>query len=179
MDDKHQWVWLDLEMTGLDPEQDLVLEIATVITDEKLEVVAEGPEIVVHQSDRVLAEMNEWCVRQHGESGLTDKVRASRYTVAEAEEETLRFCRQHAVAGEAILCGNSVWQDRRFLARYMPELAEFFHYRMIDVSTLKILMAVWAPELTGKLNKQERHRALDDVYDSIDELRLYRKKLLP
>ncbi len=171
-------VWIDLEMTGLDPERDLIIEIATVVTDKHLAVLAEGPVFAVHQSDGVLDSMDEWNTRQHGESGLTERVRESVVTEAEAEEGTLRFLRRYAEAGASPMCGNGICQDRRFLVRYMPLLAKFFHYRNLDVSTLKILARLWVPDVAEQFEKQSTHLALADIHDSIRELRFYRERLL-
>ncbi|MFV8751800.1 oligoribonuclease [Nannocystaceae bacterium ST9] len=166
-------IWLDMEMTGLDPEADHVLEIATLITDAELEPIAEGPDLVVHQNDAVLEGMGEWCREHHGASGLTAAVRASTISLAEAEARTLEFLRRHCASGTAPLCGNTIGQDRRFLVRHMPELERFFHYRSVDVSTLKELVRRWYPSLPG-FGKGEAHRALDDIRESVAELRYYR-----
>lgn len=171
-------VWIDLEMTGLDPDTDLIIEIATVVTDKHLVVLAEGPVFAIHQSDEVLAGMDAWNTRQHGESGLTERVRTATTTVAEAEEATLQFLRQYAEKGMSPMCGNSICQDRRFLSRHMVELLSYFHYRNLDVSSLKILAQLWAPGLASKFEKQSTHLALADIHDSIRELRFYRDKLL-
>jgi oligoribonuclease len=169
-------VWIDMEMSGLDPSTCRILEIATVITDGRLEILAEGPDLVVHQPDAVLDAMDEWCTRHHGESGLTDQVRASSVSEAEAEHQTLEFLARFTQAGASPLCGNSVHQDRRFIARYMPKLDAFLHYRLVDVSTLKELQRRWYPELKAS-PKRETHRALDDIRESIEELRFYRGTL--
>lgn len=171
-------VWLDLEMTGLDPERDRILEIATLVTDKQLNLLAEGPVLAVHQSDAVLAAMGEWCTHQHGRSGLTARVRASRVSETEAERLTLTFVRQHLPPNASPMCGNSICQDRRFLAHYMPELEKFFHYRNLDVSTLKELAKRWAPGLAAGFTKESIHLALDDIRDSVAELRYYRERLL-
>ncbi|RMH50580.1 MAG: oligoribonuclease [Zetaproteobacteria bacterium] len=166
-------VWLDLEMTGLDPERDTILEIATVITDDELEIVAEGPDLVVHQPESVLEGMDAWCRAHHGASGLTERVRASTVSLADAERRTLEFVAAHTERRSAPLCGNSIHQDRRFLRRYMPELEAWFHYRIIDVSTVKELVSRWyGPEAVPE--KAEGHRAMEDVRESIAELRHYR-----
>ncbi|MGH8282314.1 MAG: oligoribonuclease [Gammaproteobacteria bacterium] len=170
-------VWLDLEMTGLDPERDLILEIATLVTDKQLNILAEGPVLAVHQSDAVLAAMGEWCTRQHGQSGLTQRVRESSVSAAQAEHATLAFLRRYLPPNTSPMCGNSICQDRRFLARYMPELEKFFHYRNLDVSSLKELAKRWAPNTLGGLTKESTHLALNDIRDSVDELKYYREQL--
>ncbi len=170
---EHNLVWIDLEMTGLEPERDVIIEIATVVTDVSLTVRLDGPSLAVHQSDEILESMDEWNTRQHGQSGLTNRVRASGLTVADAEAQTLEFLAQWAVPGTSPMCGNSICQDRRFLYRYMPRLAEFFHYRNLDVSTLKELARRWAPARPAH-QKKGSHLALDDIHDSIDELCHYR-----
>lgn len=171
-------IWLDLEMTGLDPERDRILEIATLVTDKQLTVLAVGPVIAVHQNDTLLAAMGEWCTRQHGHSGLTERVRASRVSEAEAEHATLTFLRQYLPPSSSPMCGNSICQDRRFLAHYMPQLEKFFHYRNLDVSTLKELARRWAPGLAEGFTKEAVHRALEDIRDSVAELKYYRERLL-
>lgn len=171
-------IWLDLEMTGLDPEQERIIEIATVVTNAELEVIAEGPNLVIKQADSLLDSMDEWCTRQHGESGLTAKVRASQISEAQAEQQTLEFLQQYVDAGASPMCGNSIGQDRRFLVKYMPQLESFFHYRNLDVSTLKELARRWAPEALEGFSKKGSHLALDDVHDSINELKHYRQTLL-
>lgn len=171
-------IWIDLEMTGLDCQRDFIIEIATVVTDASLNVLAEGPVLAVHQSDAVLAGMDDWNTRQHGRSGLIARVQASRLAVADAERMTLEFLSAHVSAGTSPMCGNSVCQDRRFLAREMPSLERFFHYRNLDVSTLKILAALWAPQVLGGVVKNSAHLALADIHDSIAELRHYRATLL-
>jgi len=169
-------VWMDLEMTGLDPEVDTILEIATIVTDEHLNIVAEGPNLVVHQPDSVLEAMNQWCIEQHGRSGLTERVRASQISLAEAERLTLDFVRSHVPERSSPLCGNSIHQDRRFLVRYMPQLEAYLHYRNIDVSTLKELAGRWYPSLKAPA-KRGNHLALADILDSIEELKFYREKV--
>jgi oligoribonuclease len=174
---KDNLIWIDLEMTGLNPDKDRIIEIATVVTDKELTVLAEGPVCAIHQSDDRLAGMDEWNTRQHATSGLTERVRASSINESSAEQETLTFLRQHLDQGVSPMCGNSICQDRRFLIRYMPELAAFFHYRNLDVSTLKILVKLWMPEISGRFEKQSVHLALADIHDSIRELRFYREHL--
>lgn len=163
-------------MSGLDPSNCHILEIATLVTDADLNVIAEGPDIVVYQPDPILSGMDEWCTKHHGESGLTASVRASTVTVTGAEQETLAFLRQHTQPGTSPLCGNSVWQDRRFLARYMPTLDRFLHYRIIDVSTIKELARRWYPDVRPP-HKGESHRALEDIRESIQELQHYRTRI--
>lgn len=167
-------IWIDMEMTGLDPDREHVLEIASLVTDAELEIIAEGPDLVIHQSDEILAAMGEWCTEHHGQSGLTEQSRRSTVSLAEAERQTLEFLRAHCQPGESPLCGNSVGQDRRFLVRHMPTLEAFLHYRIVDVSTIKELCRRWYPELPP-LAKRESHRALDDIRESIEELRYYRE----
>ncbi|MGH8596345.1 MAG: oligoribonuclease [Gammaproteobacteria bacterium] len=170
-------VWIDLEMTGLDPVRDTILEIATIVTDANLDHALEGPVIAIHQPEVVLAMMDEWNSKQHGGSGLTARVRASQFDLAEAEAETLTFLKRYIPPKTSPMCGNSICQDRRFLFRYMPSLAEFFHYRNLDVSTLKELQRRWAPQLPS-FDKHSSHLALDDIRDSIDELKHYRTHFL-
>ena len=171
-------VWIDLEMTGLDPDSEKIIEIATVVTDASLEVLADGPEIAIRQNAEVLAAMDEWNTEQHGRSGLTERVLASTCTEEEAEARTLEFLKRHVPQQTSPMCGNSVCLDRRFLHRHMPRLESFFHYRNLDVSTLKELCLRWAPEKARKLVKRAEHRALQDVHESIAELRFYRDELL-
>lgn len=171
-------IWIDLEMTGLDPERDVIIEIATIVTDSDLNVLAEGPVIAVHQSDEVLAGMDEWNTRTHGESGLTRRVRESTVGPAEAEAQTIAFLEQWVPKGKSPICGNSIGQDRRFLYKYMPALEAYFHYRYLDVSTLKILAGMWAPQVKDSFQKQGAHQALDDIRESIAELKHYREHFL-
>jgi oligoribonuclease len=171
-------IWIDLEMTGLKPDEDVIIEIATVVTDSDLSIVADGPELAIHQDAVALARMDEWNQRQHGGSGLIARVTASSTTTAAAERQTLEFLAQHAAAGRSPMCGNSICQDRRFLARYMPELERFFHYRNLDVSTLKELARRWFPGVAAGVAKQGAHLARADIYESIEELRYYRTHLL-
>lgn len=170
-------VWIDLEMTGLEPERDVIIEIATIVTDSHLEHSVEGPVIAIHQSDATLAAMDEWNTRQHGGSGLTARVRASTFDTAQAEAATLEFLARYVPPNTSPMCGNSVCQDRRFVYRYMPRLAAFFHYRNLDVSTLKELRKRWAPNVPA-FEKHSSHLALDDIRDSIAELRHYRAHFL-
>jgi len=171
-------IWIDLEMTGLDSQRDRIIEVATIVTDSQLNEVAEGPALVVHQPASVMEAMDEWNTKQHGGSGLTDRVLSSSLTTRDAERQTLAFLAKHSAAGASPMCGNSICQDRRFLAREMPELEAWFHYRNLDVSTLKILAQRWAPGVAAAVTKTSSHRALDDIRDSISELRHYRSELL-
>ena len=174
----HRLIWVDLEMTGLDCQNDSIIEIATVVTDADLRVIAEGPVLAIHQSDAVLARMDEWNTRQHGRSGLTARVRASTVSAADAEQQTLAFLAQHLAPKTSPMCGNSICQDRRFMAREMPMLEAFFHYRNLDVPTLKILAGLWAPAALEGIVKNTEHLALADIHESIAELRHYRAQLL-
>lgn len=168
-------VWIDLEMTGLDPEKERIIEMATIITDSELNLVAEGLVVAVHQPDSLLDAMDEWCTKTHGESGLTKRVRESKVSAAEAEQQTIAFLKEYLEPGKSPLCGNSIGQDRRFLVKYMPELEDFFHYRNLDVSTVKELARRWRPDVLEGVKKQGSHLALDDIRDSINELRHYRE----
>ncbi|MDA8485074.1 oligoribonuclease [Pseudomonas resinovorans] len=168
-------IWIDLEMTGLNPDTDVIIEMATIVTDSDLNVLAEGPTIAIHQSDEILAGMDEWNTRQHGQSGLTQRVRESRISMAEAEAQTLTFLEQWVPKGKSPICGNSICQDRRFLYRHMPQLEAYFHYRNLDVSTVKELAARWAPKVRDGVKKSSSHLALDDIRDSIAELQHYRE----
>lgn len=171
-------IWIDLEMTGLDPDNDVIIEMATIVTDSELNTLAEGPVIAIHQPDEILNGMDEWNTRQHGQSGLTQRVRESTISMAEAERQTLAFLEQWVPARKSPICGNSICQDRRFLYRHMPQLEAYFHYRNLDVSTLKELAARWAPHVRDGVKKTGSHLALDDIRDSIEELRYYRKHFI-
>ncbi|WP_434151117.1 oligoribonuclease [Methylocaldum gracile subsp. desertum] len=175
--DSQNLIWVDLEMTGLDTQTDHIIEIATVVTDKDLNVLAEGPVLAIFQSDEALARMDDWNKKHHGESGLIDRVRESRTAESDAEKLTLSFLQQWVPAGASPMCGNSICQDRRFLARWMPELEAYFLYRNLDVSTLKELAGRWAPHLKEGFRKKNSHRALDDILESIAELQYYRKYL--
>jgi len=165
---------MDLEMTGLDTQNDVIIEIATIVTDSELNILAEGPMLAIHQSDEMLAGMDEWNTQQHGGSGLVERVKNSRIDEAEAERQTIAFLQQYVPAGKSPMCGNSICQDRRFMARSMPTLEAFFHYRNLDVSTLKELARRWSPEVYKGFNKDSSHLAMDDIRDSINELKHYR-----
>jgi len=171
-------VWVDLEMTGLDPDEDVVIEIATIVTDSDLNTLAEGPVIAIHTSDERLNAMDEWNTTHHNSSGLVARVTASDYDGHRAATETMAFLEQWVPAGVSPMCGNTICQDRRFMARHLPDLEAFFHYRNLDVSTLKILMQLWRPELEAGLTKTATHLALDDIRESIDEMRYYREHFL-
>ena len=177
MSSKDHLIWIDLEMTGLSPERDSIIEIATAVTDRDLNVLADGPELAIHQPEAVLALMDEWNQTHHGASGLLARVRASRVSAAEAERQTLAFLALQLPAGASPMCGNSICQDRRFLARWMPALEKFFHYRNLDVSTLKELAARWHPQVSASFSKRSAHLARADIHESIAELRHYREHL--
>jgi oligoribonuclease len=176
--DASNLIWLDLEMTGLNPEHDRIIEMATIVTDSHLNVVAEGPVFAIHQSDELLNGMDDWNTKQHNGSGLVARVKASRITEEEAEAGTILFLKKYVPFQKSPLCGNSIWQDRRFIAKYMPEFEQYCHYRMIDVSTLKELALRWAPDIYQGVKKDSKHLALDDIRDSIQELRHYREYFL-
>ena len=174
---KNHLVWIDLEMTGLDPKECTIIEIASIVTNNDLELVAEGPNLAIHQSDSIIDAMDEWNTRQHGGSGLIARVRNSKISLADAEAQTLAFLENYVDAGQATLCGNSIAHDRRFLRAYMPKLAEFFHYRLLDVSSIKVLVQRWYSPEHHAPAKKEGHLALDDIRESIEELRHYRKAI--
>ena len=171
-------IWIDLEMTGLDTQNDVIIEIATLVTDSELNILAEGPVLAIHQSDELLNGMDQWNTRQHGKSGLTERVRKSTTTESEAESQTIEFLQQYVPEGASPMCGNSICQDRRFMARCMPDLEKFFHYRNLDVSTLKELVKRWSPDLQAGLTKKGAHLAMEDIKDSIAELQYYREHFI-
>lgn len=178
MKHKDNLIWIDLEMTGLEPETDRIIEIATIVTDANLNTLAEGPVLAVHQSDTLLDSMDEWCTRTHGETGLTQRVKDSDTSEREAELATIEFLTRWVDKGASPICGNSVGQDRRFLVKYMPELEAYFHYRTLDVSTLKELARRWKPDILPDFKKQNTHLALDDIRESVAELAYYREHFL-
>lgn len=171
-------VWLDMEMTGLDPDNDRIIEVAVVVTDSQLNVLGEGPVFAIHQSDEVLDKMDAWNKGTHGRSGLIDRVKASTHTEADAEAALIEFLKKYVPAGKSPMCGNTICQDRRFMARGMPKLEAFFHYRNLDVSTLKELCKRWKPELASGFKKHQKHTALADIIESIEELRYYREHFI-
>ncbi len=176
--DQRNLVWVDLEMTGLEPQTDKIIEIATIVTDAELNILAEGPVLAIHQSDESLAKMDEWNTTHHGQSGLTQRVKDSTLSEADAVAQTIEFLGQYVGKGVSPMCGNSICQDRRFMARWMPELEEYFHYRNFDVSTLKELARRWYPEVMDGFEKKGAHLALDDIRESIAEMLYYRKTIL-
>ncbi|AKO45021.1 oligoribonuclease [[Haemophilus] ducreyi] len=171
-------IWIDLEMTGLDPNQDRIIEIATIVTDKDLNILAEGPVLAVHQPNTLLSKMNEWCIKTHTANGLIERVKQSKLTERAAELQTLDFLKQWVMKGSSPICGNSVAQDKRFLYQYMPDLADYFHYRHLDVSTLKELARRWKPEILQQFSKKNSHLALDDIRESIEELKFYREHFI-
>ncbi|WP_252464130.1 oligoribonuclease [Microbulbifer okhotskensis] len=173
--DQNNLVWIDLEMTGLDPDKERIIEIATIVTDSRLNILAEGPAMVIHQGDALLDAMDEWNTEQHGGSGLVARVKQSSISEREAERETIEFLRHWVPNGASPMCGNSIGQDRRFLVKYMPSLESYFHYRNLDVSSVKELARRWRPEVLEGVKKHSNHLALDDIRDSIEELRHYRE----
>jgi oligoribonuclease len=176
--DSNNLIWIDLEMTGLDTQNDVIIEIATIVTDSQLNILAEGPVLAIHQADALLAGMDEWNTRQHGSSGLTERVKTSTIDEAEAERQTIAFLQEYVPTKTSPMCGNSICQDRRFLARCMPQLEAYFHYRNLDVSTLKELVKRWLPKIASGVEKKGAHLALEDIRESIAELRYYREHLL-
>lgn len=170
-------IWIDLEMTGLDPHNDIIIEIATLVTDVNLNVIAEGPELAIHQSNQVLDKMDEWNTKQHGQSGLSQRVKESKIDMTTAENLTLEFLKQYVPANSSPMCGNTICQDRRFLFEYMPTLEQYFHYRHLDVSAIKVLAQAWKPEL-AKFEKESDHLAMSDIHASIEELKYYREHFL-
>jgi oligoribonuclease len=170
-------IWIDMEMTGLDPQKERIIEVATIVTDSQLNTLAEGPVFAIHQSAELLANMDSWNTKQHNSSGLVKRVQESTVTEAEAEAAIVEFLKKYVPAGKSPMCGNSIYQDRRFLYLYMPELERYFHYRLLDVSTLKELAARWAPRVYGGVQKNSKHLALSDIRDSIEELKYYRQHL--
>lgn len=171
-------IWIDLEMTGLNPDRDRIIEIATIVTDADLNILAEGPVLAIHQNEQALSAMDDWNQKTHGESGLVERIRQSKISEQEAELKTLTFLQQYVPSGKSPMCGNSICQDRRFLNRHMPTLEKYFHYRHIDVSTLKELAKRWVPEVLKGLKKESKHLALEDIRDSIAELKFYREHFI-
>ncbi len=176
--DPNALIWIDLEMTGLDTDNDRIIEVATIITDAQLNIVAEGPVLAVHQSDEVMNGMDEWNTKTHGKTGLTERVRESKLDEAEAERQTIAFLEQYVPKNKSPMCGNSICQDRRFLARTMPALEAYFHYRNLDVSSLKEMAVRWKPEILSGYTKKNTHKALDDIRESIEELQYYRENFI-
>lgn len=176
--DKQNLIWIDLEMTGLDPEKEKIIEIATIVTDKDLNILAEGPVLAIHQTEQLLNKMNDWCQKTHSANGLISRVQQSKLTERAAELQTLDFLKKWVPKGVSPICGNSVAQDKRFLFKYMPELADYFHYRHLDVSTLKELANRWKPQVLKGFEKKNTHLALDDIRESIAELRYYRENFI-
>lgn len=175
--DNENLVWIDLEMTGLEPETDVILEIATIVTDKNLNVLAEGPVLAIKQSDEILDNMDPWCIDVHGKSGLTERCRNSDVDEQSAVQQTIAFLEHYVPTGKSPLCGNTIGQDRRFLVKYMPDLENYFHYRSIDVSTIKELTKRWKPEILDGFHKKGTHQALDDIRESIEEMAFYRQQV--
>ncbi|MCW8878450.1 MAG: oligoribonuclease [Kangiellaceae bacterium] len=178
MPDSENLIWIDLEMTGLDPDQERIIEIATIVTDKNLNILAEGPVMAVHQPQSLLDAMDEWCTTHHGQSGLTQRVIDSTINEQQAEQATIEFLKKWVPVGKSPMCGNSIGQDRRFLVRYMPKLNDYFHYRNLDVSTLKELAVRWKPEMLKNFSKKNEHLALEDIKESIAELAFYREHFI-
>lgn len=171
-------IWIDLEMTGLNPEHDRIIEMATIVTDKDLNILAEGPVFAIHQPEALLEGMDDWNKKHHGESGLIERVRNSTVTESEAQQETIAFLEQHTKRGYSPMCGNTIWQDRRFLTRYMPQLEAYFHYRLLDVSTFKECARRWAKDVYKGFDKKSKHEALSDIRESIEELQYYRRTFI-
>jgi len=176
--DESNLIWIDLEMTGLDPDKERIIEISTIVTDKDLNILAEGPMMAVSQPQSILDAMDEWCTTHHGQSGLTQRVISSQISDAQAQAETIAFLQKWVPKGKSPMCGNSIGQDRRFLVRYMPELHDYFHYRNLDVSSLKELAVRWKPQIMAGFKKQNKHLALDDIKESIEELAYYREHFI-
>ena len=176
--DPNALIWIDLEMTGLDTDNDKIIEVATIVTDSQLQIIAEGPVLAVHQSDEILNGMDEWNTKTHGKTGLTERVKASSLVESAVEQQTIEFLEQYVPKGKSPMCGNSICQDRRFLARTMPTMEAFFHYRNLDVSSIKEMAKRWKPEILAGFSKKNTHKALDDIRESIEELKYYREHFI-